>query len=131
MAGRINDNFKRNLSQWIALEKKLKEHTRVASELRRNKATIEESLLKYISNNGLDNTQINVGTMRVVPNKGSQLPPLNMEFLETTLNEILGSSNSGNVNKIMDRIRRKREMGRKETFTLKYKTNRSNRKKKV
>ena len=129
MAGRINDNFKRNLSQWIALEKKLKEHTRVASELRRNKATIEESLLKYISNNGLDNTQINVGTMRVVPNKGSQLPPLNMEFLEATLNEILG--NPGNVNKIMDRIRRKREMGRKETFTLKYKTNRSNRKKKV
>jgi hypothetical protein len=129
MAGRINDNFKRNLSQWIALERKLKEHTRVASELRRNKATIEESLLKYISNNGLDNTQINVGTMRVVPNKGSQLPPLNMEFLETTLNEILG--NPGNVNKIMDRIRRKREMGRKETFTLKYKTNRSNRKKKV
>lgn len=129
MAGRINDNFKRNLSQWIALEKKLKEHSRIASELRRNKATIEESLLKYISNNGLDNTQINVGTMRVVPSKGSQLPPLNMEFLEATLNEIIG--NPGNVNKIMDRIRRKREMGRKETFTLKYKTNRSNRKKKV
>ncbi len=50
MAGRINDNFKRNLSQWIALEKKLK-GTQI-SELRRNKATIEESLLKYISNNG-------------------------------------------------------------------------------
>ena len=67
--------------------------------------------------------------MRVVPSKGSQLPPLNMEFLEITLTEILG--NAGTVNKIMERIRRKREMGRKETFALKFKTNRSNRKKKV
>lgn len=129
MAGKINEAFKKNLSQWIALERKLKEQTKSSSELRRTKAIIEESLLKYISANGLQNTQINVGTMRVVPSKGSQLPPLNMEFLEETLTEILG--NPGTVNKIMDRIRRKREMGRKETFALKYKTNRSNRKKKV
>ncbi len=52
-----------------------------------------------------------------------------MEFLEETLTEILGTP--GTVNKIMDRIRRKREMGRKETFALKYKTNRSNRKKSI
>ena len=129
MAGKINEAFKKNLSQWIALERKLKEQTKSSSELRRTKAIIEESLLKYISANGLQNTQINVGTMRVVPSKGSQLPPLNMEFLEETLTEILG--NPGTVNKIMDRIRRKRELGRKETFALKYKTNRSNRKKKV
>lgn len=129
MAGKINEAFKKNLSQWIALERKLKEQTKSSSELRRTKGIIEESLLKYISANGLQNTQINVGTMRVVPSKGSQLPPLNMEFLEETLTEILG--NPGTVNKIMDRIRRKREMGRKETFALKYKTNRSNRKKKV
>jgi len=129
MAGKINEAFKKNLSQWIALERKIKEQTKSSSELRRTKGIIEESLLKYISANGLQNTQINVGTMRVVPSKGSQLPPLNMEFLEETLTEILG--NPGTVNKIMDRIRRKREMGRKETFALKYKTNRSNRKKKV
>ena len=129
MAGKINEAFKKNLSQWIALERKLKEQTKSSSELRRTKGIIEESLLKYISANGLQNTQINVGTMRVVPSKGSQLPLLNMEFLEETLTEILG--NPGTVNKIMDRIRRKREMGRKETFALKYKTNRSNRKKKV
>ena len=129
MAGKINETFKKNLAQWIAIEKKLKEQTKASSELRKHKSVIEESLLKYISSNGLENTQINVGTMRVVPSKGSQLPPMNMEFLEATLTEILG--NTGTVNRIIERIQRKREMNRKETFGLKYKTNRSNRKKKV
>lgn len=105
MAGKINETFKKNLSQWIAIEKKLKEQTKASSELRKHKSVIEESLLKYISSNGLENTQINVGTMRVVPSKGSQLPPMNMEFLEATLTEILG--NTGTVNRIIEEYRGK------------------------
>lgn len=129
MGTRINDKFKKELSQWIALEERLKNQNKTANEIRKHKNVLEESLLEYMKKNNLGNTALNLGTMSVVPSKGSQLPPLNIDFIREVLIEILG--NRETTEKIVSRIVRKRESLRRETFSLKYKKTRSIKKKKV
>lgn len=129
MGTRINDKFKKELSNWIALEERLKNQNKTANEIRKHKNILEVSLLEYMKKNNLENTALNLGTMSVVPSKGSQLPPLNIDFIREVLLEILG--NRETTEKIVSRIVRKRESQRRETFSLKYKKTRSIKKKKV
>lgn len=129
MGTRINDKFKKELSTWIALEERLKNQNKTANEIRKHKNILEVSLLEYMKKNNLENTALNLGTMSVVPSKGSQLPPLNIDFIREVLLEILG--NRETTEKIVSRIVRKRESQRRETFSLKYKKTRSIKKKKV
>ena len=119
MGTRINDKFKKELSNWIALEERLKNQNKTANEIRKHKNILEVSLLEYMKKNNLENTALNLGTMSVVPSKGSQLPPLNIDFIREVLLEILG--NRETTEKIVSRIVRKRESQRRETFSLKYK----------
>ena len=117
----VNDKFKKELSMWIATEEKLKDYNKVSGELRKQKNALEESLLAYIKKNNLSNTALNLGTMSVVPHQGSQLPPLNMEFIKSVLIDLLG--NQETAEKIVSSISRKREASRRDTFSLKYKSN--------
>lgn len=125
----VNDKFKKELSMWIATEEKLKDYNKVSGELRKQKNALEESLLAYIKKNNLSNTALNLGTMSVVPHQGSQLPPLNMEFIKSVLIDLLG--NQETAEKIVSSISRKREASRRDTFSLKYKRSRSIKRKKI
>ena len=129
MDSRITPKFYNEIREWIAIEEKLKEHNRVASELRKRKNTLEETLLHYIKENKLSNVALKFGTKSVIPYNGSQLPPLNMEFIQSVLNDLLGSSET--VEKIISSISRKRESLRRDTFSLKYKNSRSNKRNKL
>jgi len=129
MDSRITPKFYNEIREWIAIEEKLKEQNKIASELRKRKNTLEEALLQYIKENKLSNVALKFGTKSVIPYKGSQLPPLNMEFIQSVLNDLLGSRET--VEKIISSISRKREASRRDTFSLKYKNSRSNKRNKL
>jgi len=120
----ISNEFKMNIKEWILLDKALTESNKSASELRKKKNTIEESVLHYLKSNHLENNSFNVGPFSIVANTSYPLQPLNLEFIESVLLEGL-KDNKEAVSRIMNLIKRKRETNRKPILSLKKKSNKS------
>lgn len=119
MDSRFSASFIANLKNWMKLDSELKRQNKIAADIRTKKNELEKILLKHVSSNGLENTQINVGDMKLIPNKTYQMPPLNEALLKEVLFTIL--KNESNVSAIMDKISQKRNRERREVFALKMK----------
>ena len=117
MDSRFSSTFIANLKKWIALNNELKRQNKIATDIRNKKNELEKILLKHVSSNGLENTQINVGEMKLVPNKTYQMPPLNEALIREVLYAIL--KNDSNVSAIISKINEKRNRERREVFALK------------
>ena len=117
MDSRFSSTFIANLKKWIALNNELKRQNKIATDIRNKKNELEKVLLKHVSTNGLENTQINVGEMKLVPNKTYQMPPLNEALIREVLYSIL--KNDSNVSAIINKINEKRNRERREVFALK------------
>lgn len=117
MDSRFSSTFIANLKKWIALNNELKRQNKIATDIRNKKNELEKILLKHVSSNGLENTQINVGEMKLVPNKTYQMPPLNEALIREVLYAIL--KNDSNVSAIINKINEKRNRERREVFALK------------
>ena len=117
MDSRFSSAFIANLKKWIALNNELKRQNKIATDIRNKKNELEKILLKHVSTNGLENTQINVGEMKLVPNKTYQMPPLNEALIREVLYSIL--KNDSNVTAIINKINEKRNRERREVFALK------------
>ena len=117
MDSRFSSAFIANLKKWIALNNELKRQNKIATDIRNKKNELEKTLLKHVSTNGLENTQINVGEMKLVPNKTYQMPPLNEALIREVLYAIL--KNDSNVSAIINKINEKRNRERREVFALK------------
>ena len=117
MDSRFSSAFIANLKKWIALNNELKRQNKIATDIRNKKNELEKILLKHVSTNGLENTQINVGEMKLVPNKTYQMPPLNEALIREVLYSIL--KNDSNVSAIINKINEKRNRERREVFALK------------
>ena len=119
MDSRFSASFIANLKNWMKLDSELKRQNKIAADIRTKKNELEKILLKHVSSNGSENTQINVGDMKLIPNKTYQMPPLNEALLKEVLFTIL--KNESNVSAIMDKISQKRNRERREVFALKMK----------
>jgi|MDTC01.2.fsa_nt_gb hypothetical protein len=119
MDSRFSASFIANLKNWMKLDSELKRQNKIAADIRTKKNELEKILLKHVSSNGLENTQINVGDMKLIPSKTYQMPPLNEALLKEVLFTIL--KNESNVSAIMDKISQKRNRERREVFALKMK----------
>lgn len=117
MDSRFSSTFIANLKKWIALNNELKRQNKIATDIRNKKNELEKILLKHVSTNGLENTQINVGEMKLVPNKTYQMPPLNEALIREVLYSIL--KNESNVSAIINKINEKRNRERREVLALK------------
>lgn len=117
MDSRFSSAFIANLKKWIALNNELKRQNKIATDIRNKKNELEKILLKHVSTNGLENTQINVGEMKLVPNKTYQMPPLNEALIREVLYSIL--KNESNVSAIINKINEKRNRERREVLALK------------
>jgi len=119
MDSRFSASFIANLKNWMKLDSELKRQNKIAADIRTKKNELEKILLKHVSSNGLENTQINVGDMKLIPSKTYQMSPLNEALLKEVLFTIL--KNESNVSAIMDKISQKRNRERREVFALKMK----------
>lgn len=117
MDSRFSSAFIANLKKWIALNNELKRQNKIATDIRNKKNELEKILLKHVSTNGLENTQINIGEMKLVPNKTYQMPPLNEALIREVLYSIL--KNESNVSAIINKINEKRNRERREVLALK------------
>jgi hypothetical protein len=125
----VSNEFKMNLKEWILLDKKLSESNKEVNELRKKKNTSEEAILEYIKSNKMDNNRFNVGPFSIIANTSYNLSPLNIECIESVLLEAF-KDNREPVDKIMNSIKRKREMNRKPIVSLRKKSNKIRSKKK-
>jgi len=120
----VSNEFKMNLKEWILLDKKLSESNKEVNELRKKKNTTEEEILEYIKSNKMDNNRFNVGPFSIIANTSYNLSPLNLECIESVLLEAFKDTPDF-VSRIMNSIKRKREMNRKPIVSLRKKSNKS------
>jgi hypothetical protein len=103
-----NNNFERNIQQWVVLDNQIQLLNSKLKELRNTKSLITNNITNYIEQNNLNDISIQISDGRIKPIKIKETQPLTFTYLETCLNEII--TNQEQVTQIIDYIKRKRQV---------------------
>jgi len=117
----MSKEFVDNVKIWNAYENKINELNEQLNGLRKNKQLMEELLIKYIQENRLDKTKINIGEYYLYSNTVNQLPVYSKLIVETALRSLFTNENT--IKTILTTIEKTRENHRKKVTSIKKKKN--------
>lgn len=120
----MSKEFVDNVKIWNSYENKINELTEQINGLRKNKHHMENLLLKYIHENRLDKTKINIGEHYLYSNTVNQLPVYSRLIVETALRSLF--TNEHTIKTILTTIEKTRESNRKKVTSIKKKKNKTN-----
>ena len=74
-------SFEENIKKWVVIDNQLKILNEQAKQMRKDKNTMEESIMTYVETNQLKNATINItnGKLRFVNTK--QTTPLTLKYI--------------------------------------------------
>jgi hypothetical protein len=112
-------SFEENIKKWVSLDNQLKSLNEKTKQLRDDKNSLEEGIMKYVETNNLNNATVNIsdGKLRFVSAK--QTAPLTLKHVEESLRKCI--PNETQVAQVMKIIKESREV--KYTPDIKRYTN--------
>ena len=99
--------FEDNVRKWATLDTKLSDINNAAKELRNERNEVEESILRHVEMNSLNNATIRLSDSRLRFVDSKINPPLTFKFIRSCLNEIIEDPEE--VDEIIGYIKDKRE----------------------
>ena len=99
--------FEDDIRRWASLDTKLSDINNAAKEVRNERNKIEDSILKHVEDNSLNNATIRLSDSRLKFIDSKINPPLTFKFIKSCLNDIIEDPEE--VDEIINYIRNKRE----------------------
>tara|TARA_Y100000590_G_scaffold424754_1_gene532026 strand:- start:12049 stop:12414 length:366 start_codon:yes stop_codon:yes gene_type:complete len=115
----ISKNYINKLKQWIEIDNSIKKYNKHTNELRKKRSELETFLIDYGTNNNILDHVLKVQNNSVTYNNTIVMGSLNYSLIEECLEDIL--NNNELIEKIMEHIKRKRDINKKNTIILKNK----------
>ena len=101
-------NFEENIKKWVSLDNQLKTINEKVKQLRDDKNSTEEFIMKYVEQHKIKNATINISDGKLRFTNTKQTPPLTLKYVEECLMKCIG--NEAQVNQVMKVIKDSREV---------------------
>jgi hypothetical protein len=98
--------FEKSIQKWVSLDNQIRNINEKTKMLRDEKNTLEESILKHIETNQLNNAVVNISDGKLKFVNCKQTSPISMKFIEECLSKCI--SNKDYVERIMKYIKNAR-----------------------
>lgn len=102
------DEFKNNIQRWVELDNRIKQKNDEIKELRLHKQQLHNDIIKYVDDNNMQTTTINVGDGNLKFGKQKQIQPLTLKYVQSCLEDMIVSHE--HVSQIMYHIKSSRHV---------------------
>ncbi len=106
--------FEEQIRKWASLDTKIAEINSTSKALRQERSNVEQSILRHVEDNALNNATIKLSDSRLQFVNSKTNPPLTYKFLKECLQDIMDEQEA---NEVITYIRDKREP--KTNFAIK------------
>ena len=100
------DDFKLNIKNWVQLDNNISEKNNEIKEMKLQKQHLYDNIMEYVDENNLDTTTISISDGSLKFNKGKQIQPLTLSFIQSCLSDLIDSEEQVDV--IMKHIKSSR-----------------------
>jgi len=115
----ISQDYISKLKKWIDLDNSIKKYNKHTTELRKKKNELESFIIEYGTHNNILDSVLKCQNNSVTYNTTIVMGTLNYSLIEECLGDILNDTET--IEKIMEHIKRKRDINKKNTIILKNK----------
>lgn len=101
-------SFDQYIQKWVSVDNQIKVLNEKAKELKQERNSAEEVIIKYVNTNGLSNAVVNISDGKLKFGQTKQVAPLTLKYVEACLSKCI--NNTDQVEIIMKYIKSSREI---------------------
>ena len=109
-------NFNQIMAKWIQLDNQQNKLNEMLKNIKKNKSTIEDNVVRYMKTNNLGNNKYQIGNSQVGLKQKETSPGLSLKLIREVLLEAL--RNEKQVEFIIARIQNRKNIEKKVSYVL-------------